>query len=338
MEGVLVKEHTDVHRGDRAAPRVTVLMGVYNSAPGMLGDAIDSILSQTFKDFEFLILDDGSDQETTLDHLRLQAACDRRIRFLREPHRGLTATLNRGLEVARGSYIARHDADDWSSPERLQKQVRFLAAHPEVDLCGSAVMTHQENGARLWRVGMPESHEEILARFPRGNPFVHGATMFRRDAARRIGGYRETFRCAQDYDFFWRMAERGAAVNLPETLYHYRYAASSVSARKASEQLAAHRAIQRLAEDRRTGYPEDPDHRLASATAELTDGPWLDRGLDRALLKQADHLMLSGRYRDAWRAYGKLLVSHPGNPMAWGKLARLGVFRAAPFLREACFR
>ena len=330
----MVMEPIDVYPSEAAAPRVTVLMGVYNSPPGMLGEAIESILSQTFTDFEFLILDDGSDREPTLDHLRLQSARDRRIRFLREPHRGLTATLNRGLEVARGRYIARHDADDWSSPERLAKQVEFLDAHPEVDLCGSAVLTHQENGTRLWRVGMPESHGEIMTWFPRGNPFVHGATMFRREVARAIGGYRETFRCAQDYDFFWRMAERGGAVNLPETLYHYRYAASSISARKASEQLAAHRAIQELAEDRRNGFVEDPDLRLAAAEIELTEGPWLDR----ALLKQADHLMLSGRYRQAWGAYGKLLLSHPGNPMAWGKLARLGVFRTAPFLREACFR
>jgi hypothetical protein len=181
---------------------------------------------------------------------------------------------------------------------------------------------------------LPETREQLLDAFPRGNPFVHGSTLFRKAEALAVGGYRETFRCSQDYDFFWRLAERHGASNLPEALYHYRYTSGSISAGKATDQLRAHQAIRALAEQRRNGQREDPEAALAIATAELEQGT----GVFRALLKQADHVMLAGDWGKAARSYGQLLLSHPDSPVAWGKLARLGVFRTLPFLREASFR
>jgi hypothetical protein len=158
--------------------------------------------------------------------------------------------------------------------------------------------------------------------------------MFRRAEALAAGGYRETFRCSQDYDFFWRLAERHGAANLPEPLYHYRYTSGSISAGRATEQLRAHHAICKLAEARHRGEPEDPAAALATATKSLTSGT----GVFRALLKQADHLMLAGDYRKAAQSYFELLAEHPQSPIAWAKIARLGVFRTMPFLREASFR
>jgi hypothetical protein len=153
--------------------------------------------------------------------------------------------------------------------------------------------------------------------------------MFPRGAAVAAGGYRQEFRCSQDYDFLWRLAERGVAANLEEPLYHYRYTSGSVSAGRAEEQAQAHRAIQQLGAARRRGEQENVAQALAAA-GRLHGS--------RSLLKQADHLMLAGDYRRAWTAYRQLLGSHPESLLAWAKVARLGVFRIFPPLREACFR
>lgn len=158
--------------------------------------------------------------------------------------------------------------------------------------------------------------------------------MFRRSAAEAVGGYEEAFRCAQDYDFFWRLSERGKSANLAEPLYHYRYTSGSISSQKATAQMEAHLAIKKLAAARSQGILKEAAQALAEVSASMAG----DGGLYRSLLKQADHLMLAGDYFAAWRSYMKLLGAHPASPLAWAKLARLGVFRTAPFLREACFR
>lgn len=313
---------------------VTVLMAVYDTPAAMLERAIASIRSQTLGRFEFLILDDGSRSGGTRACLLRHAAADSRIRLRWEAHRGLTPTLNCGVALASGELIARQDADDWSEPERLERQVEFFEAHPEIALCGTGAWMHQEDGSRLWAVRMPETPAQIGAVLRRGNPFQHGSAMFRAAAGRALGGYREEFPCSQDYDFFWRLAEAGGAANLAQPLYHYRYAGGAVSAGRAEEQARAHRAAQLLAEARRLGQPENAAQALADAAREMARGP----GAFRAALKQADHRMLAGDYRGACRAYRRLLAQNPASALAWGKLARWAVFTALPPAREACFR
>jgi glycosyltransferase involved in cell wall biosynthesis len=308
---------------------LTVLMGVFNTPVWMLEQAIGSILQQTYGDLEFLILDDGSTRAQTSCALELAARRDARIRLIQERHRGLTATLNRGLELARGPLIARQDADDWSEPTRFHRQTAYLDSHPEAVLLGSGAWMHQQDGTELWRIGMPQTHVEIAAALEQRNPFVHGAAMFRREAALHVGGYREELPCSQDYDFFWRLAETGGAANLPEPLYHYRYTAGSVSATRAAEQSRSHDAAQALARARRAGRSENVAAELAAAGGE---------GEFRARLKQADHLMLAGEYRQAARSYLDLARSRPASPLAWGKLARWMLFRNVPGSRRLCFR
>lgn len=310
---------------------VTVLMSVWNTPPAMLDRSIGSILDQTLPRFEFLILDDGSTEEATRASLADWAARDARIRLHAEPHRGLTRTLNRGLDLAQGDLIARQDADDWSEPERLERQAAYLDAHPETALAGSAAWTHQDDGRALWPVSMPESHAEILNGFWRGSPFVHGAAMFRAETARRLGGYRAELLCAQDYDFFWRMAQAAGAANLREPLYHYRFSAGAVSAARAREQARACEAARALARARLRGEPEDVAGALENARLE-------PRSLHAAALKQADHLMLAGRYRRAFSAYWQLLRARPASLMTWAKLLRLPVFCLAPPARRYSFR
>ena len=313
---------------------VTVLMSVFDAPVHELAQAVTSIRNQSYSRLEFLIVDDGSTDPETLAYLDWCAAADERIRLVREGHRGLTVSLNCGLELARGSLIARQDADDWSDPERLARQVQFFANNPTAILCGTNAWTHQQTGFRLWRTRLPQSPSQIAAALPKGNPFVHGSTMFSRRAALSAGGYRAEFRCSQDYDFFWRLSELGGAFNLPDSLYHYRYSANSISAAKAAEQNVAHRAAKSLAALRRNGDPEDPAHAISVARCELDREPVQAR----ALLKQADHMMLAGAYRKACAAYLQLLKRYPTNLLAWGKLARLGLFVTVPSAREACFR
>jgi hypothetical protein len=313
---------------------VTVLMAVYDTPAAMLDRAICSIRCQTLDHFEFLILDDGSENRETRECLADHSAADPRIRLLRELHSGLTRTLNRGLAAATGEWIARQDADDWSEPERLEKQVAFLAAHPEIALCGTAAWTHQEDGSRLWPVRMPQTAAQIREAVAEGNPFIHGSTMFRASAALALGGYREEFPCSQDYDFFWRLTEAGGAANLPEPLYHYRYSAGAVSAARAQDQARAHRAAQQLAKSRRLGQRENIPQALADAAREMATA----RVAFRAALKQADHRMLAGHYRDAGGAYRRLVAEQPASGLAWAKLLRGVVFAALPAARKACFR
>jgi glycosyltransferase involved in cell wall biosynthesis len=315
-------------------PLVTVLMPVYDTPPEYLEQAIASIRLQTFKEFEFLILDDGSAVDAVRETLNRHAAEDWRIRVVYGPHMGLTRTLNYGLTLARGEWIARQDADDWSASRRIERQMEFLSAHPEIGLCGTAAWTHQQDGRVLTQARMPCKDEEIRAAFWKGNPFTHGSAIFRTALARRAGGYREEFPCSQDYDFFWRLSELTGVANLSEPLYHYRYSAGAVSARKAELQASAHRATRKLAEMRREGKPENVSLALEESQAEITLG---SAGF-QAALKQADHQMLAGEYLSAGKSFCQLLASQPWNPVAWGKLARWVVFAALPPFRGACFR
>jgi hypothetical protein len=318
--------------GHMVNPVVTVLMSVYDPPLAMLHTAVGSVLRQTFGDFEFLILNDGSRNQEVRAQLDSWAAKDTRVRLFHEPHRGVPGTSNRGLEMSRGEYVARQDSDDWSEPHRLQRQVEFLKDHPHVTLVSADTLSHSADGTPLWRLRLPHTPGDLSRALWRGNPFVHGSTMFRREKALRIGGYREQLPCASDYDFLWRLTDAGDAVNLDEVLYHYRYTSGSISAQRAADQARVHRAAQALAGARRRGEKEDIRAALATAGEhELADAP-------RALLKQADHFMLAGDFLGARKAYLHLVQSHPSSGMAWAKLFRLAVFATIPSVREVCFR
>jgi glycosyltransferase involved in cell wall biosynthesis len=314
-------------------PPVTVLMAVFNTPAEELRTAAFSICEQTWRDFEFLILDDGSTNPQTIQELQAIAQSDPRVRLERHSNIGLTRSLNRGLELARGKWIARQDGDDWSEPTRLARQLEYLRRSSRVELCGTNAWTHQRTGRRLWPTRLPENHEDILAAFETRNPFVHGAAMFLSSRARELGGYREQFRCSQDFDFFWRFAGAARVANLRDALYHYRYSGSAVSATRAYEQAMAHAAALKLAASRRAGLAEDVESAFADARQEMAQNAGY-----RAALKQADHLLLAGEYRQAGQAFCDLLRARPWSGIAWGKLARWVVFSTLPPLRQGCFR
>jgi glycosyltransferase involved in cell wall biosynthesis len=316
------------------APVVSVLMSVRDGPVAMLEQAVESILGQTFRDFEFLIYDDGSGDRKVLDALQRYAQREPRIRLRHEPPRGLTKTLNIGLAEARGRYIARQDADDWSEPERLARQVAFLDSRVDVVVCGSNARMRQEDGAPLWVTRLPLEPAAIDGALWDGNPFLHGAAMFHTEAARVIGGYSEAFVCSQDYEFFWRLCDYGGGANLAAPLYHYRFRRGAVSAERAADQARAHKAAQALAWARRIGGSADAGEALAQAGCR-EQGPEERLG---SQLKQADHRMLAGDYAGAVRAYSSLLLHHPASVKAWGKWVRWFVFLMVPAARRLCFR
>jgi glycosyltransferase involved in cell wall biosynthesis len=208
-------------------PLVTVLMPVYNGQ-AYLPEAIDSILNQTFRDFEFLIIDDGS---TDRSEEIIASYTDPRIRYERNPvNLNVAPTLNRGLDLARTKYVARMDADDISLPERLEKQVAFMENHPETGVCGTWVRRLSRR-VRNWRT--PLSDEGIRWYMVTNCALV--ATMLRKSVLDENDmRYREDV-ASEDYDLWVRLARYTKLANLPEILYCYRTHSDQKTLREAAQ-------------------------------------------------------------------------------------------------------
>ncbi len=205
---------------------ITVLLAVHNGEP-WLRESVASILDQSWREFEFLIIDDASTDETPGF---LRSMVDPRVRVVRnETNLGLTASLNRGLQLAQGELIARQDADDLSHPHRLAKQAAFLSAHPQVAAVGSQVRMIDEHGRALGRKDFPLSHRGIWWSHLWDNALAHSAVMFRRTTVLAAGGYDEGYRASQDYELWSRLGERHLLANLPERLLTLRVVPSSIT-------------------------------------------------------------------------------------------------------------
>ena len=201
-------------------PVVTVLMATFNDA-AFLPDAVRSVLTQTFTEFEFLIIDDGSTDGTS-GYLR--GLTDPRIRVVRnESNLGLTRSLKRGIELARGRFIARLDADDIALPRRLERQVRFLEEQTGVAILGSGCVLMDETGKSIALQRQPESDLAIRWTSLLANPFVHSTVMLRRQVLLKHElNYDAAYETSQDYDLWTRLLRYGKGANLPEALIRYR--------------------------------------------------------------------------------------------------------------------
>jgi len=220
-----------IHAGH--SPTVSVLMSVYNGEQ-FLSEAVESILDQTYRDFEFIVVNDGSTDGT---QNILESCHDERIVRVNQERTGLTKALNRGLSRARGEYIARMDADDISLPERLERQVAFLDRNPTVALVGCNMVVIDETGATVSVIDVPVENEEIKWQLLFRNRFGHSAVMFRRECLSRVGTYDETIPYAQDYDLWLRISQHYSLGNLREYLHQWRLnARSGISVTKVQEQ------------------------------------------------------------------------------------------------------
>lgn len=234
-------------------PLISVCMPVYN-AKRYVAEAIESIVSQTFRDFEFLIIDDGS-TDGSLAILKRYAEQDSRIRLWSGPNAGYVPRLNEMLALSRGPLIARMDADDVSLPERFAQQVEFLRSHPEVDVVGGSQECIDSRGYPLAVWHPPASHDEIQECALTGSGTIsHPTVMMRRKAVLAVGGYREEMMPAEDYDLWLRMGECGQLANLPDIVLRYRMHDASVSATLQRRQLGQMQAAVNDACERR-GLP-----------------------------------------------------------------------------------
>lgn len=236
-------------------PLVSVVM-VTRNADRFLREAIESILGQTFRDFEFIIVDFGS-TDTSRDIASSYAAKDSRIRLSEIPNCGLAEARNAVCALATGRYIAIQDADDISLPSRLKVEVDFMEKHPEVGLLGGAVQRIDQNGKYLSTADdHPTEDQEIRLVLREWNTFCQPAVVMLREAFVRVGGYRAAFPNAEDYDLWLRISEYYQCANLKEVVLKYRIHPHQMTRRKRSEQLLCTLAAQASASLRRAGKPD----------------------------------------------------------------------------------
>ncbi len=298
-------------------PTVSVITSVYNGGR-YLGPGIDSILSQTLNDFEYLIVDDASTDRTPalLDEI---AKHDSRIRVItNEANIGLTRSLNIALAQARGIYIARHDGDDIALPQRLAEQREWLDAHPEICLCGTDFDYINGPGSVIHHDSrqLPITTDQIAKRLEQKNCLVHSTIMFRNEHVR----YREKFYYAQDYDLYLVLRSQGRQLAvLPRKLVRYRWEAAAISFRKRRQQaLFAEQARRFYFQRRQNGRDEYdqwneqsilklPDRRNESAvswedliTLHLRNG---QIRLARDTYRQAEHESIPASKRFAFQIF-----------------------------------
>lgn len=232
-----------------AVPLISVVMPVRNGA-AYLRQAIDSILAQTLRDFEMILLDDGS-TDATPAILAEAAGGDARLRLLRRESRGagLTIALGEACAAARGRFIARMDADDVAFPERLLRQATALESRPEVAVLGAAMQFLGRTGPIDRLLRHPCDPAGVRKALAQSNCIAHPTVMMRRDAYEAAGGYRPAFLHAEDYDLWLRIGERHALANLPDPLLHYRVHEGQISFAHLADQVTyalAARAAARL--------------------------------------------------------------------------------------------
>jgi glycosyltransferase involved in cell wall biosynthesis len=230
-------------------PALSVLMAVYNSE-AYLVQAVESILNQTWQDFELIIIDDGS-TDSSLDILQTYAKQDQRLRLISRENRGIPYTRNQLLAQASAELIAIMDSDDVALPDRLTRQVAYMQQHPEIVCLGSAYELIDAKGRLITQLPVPLDDAAIQAQILAGHAAIfQPCAMMRRSAVQQVGGYDDTMTQAEDLDLWLKLGEVGKLGNLPDVLVQYRLHANSVSEQDCALQrqkalIACQRAWQR---------------------------------------------------------------------------------------------
>ncbi|HET7225048.1 MAG TPA: glycosyltransferase, partial [Candidatus Eisenbacteria bacterium] len=230
-------------------PAASVLLATRDGARH-LDAALASLAAQTLSPLEFVLVDDGS-RDGSGERLRAFAARQPCARVVRTNGLGLSGALATAAALAHGELLARHDDDDLSHPERLERQAAHLAAHPLIGVLGTAARIIDDAGREIGAHPVPLGQAAIRRTLRRAPPFVHGSVMMTRAAYQAAGGYRAAFRAAQDYDLWLRMPESVGLANLAQPLYAWRHHPGGVFSRARATQLVYAALARAFAEERR---------------------------------------------------------------------------------------
>ena len=206
-------------------PAVSVVMSTYN-AESFLRQAVSSILDQTFADFEFIIIDDGSTDNSVKI---IKSYNDPRIRLIHQTNHGLVYSLNKAIRLARADFIARIDGDDISMPSRLERELAVITSSASLGLVGSFFTYIDESGNTSETSVSPTKHTDIMRSFYVQNPVGHGTVMFRKSAFLEAGGYRDDYGPTEDFELWRRIGQKWQLAQIPESLYLYRVSEQSIS-------------------------------------------------------------------------------------------------------------
>ena len=270
------------------SPLVSILMPVYNTAP-YLKEAMDSILSQTFKDFELIVLNDCSPDNA--DEILDTYNDTRIVRYKGERNMGLSNVLNAGMDIARGKYIARMDSDDISLPNRLEVQVKYMEEHPDIDLCSCGMKMFGAKDDVWIRDADPEKVKVTALFF---SPILHASSIWKKESFDKYGlRFRQEMVPAEDYDMWCRALSKGLKlVNLPNVLYRYRIHPSQATTQTEKSRLKC-REIQQeymkdvlptLSNNNREAFPKK---KLPIFIANLKDGYFDKIILAKRLIKMS---------------------------------------------------
>ncbi|MGC4029158.1 MAG: glycosyltransferase family 2 protein [Steroidobacteraceae bacterium] len=298
---------------ETSIPKVSVVMACYNSER-YLAEAIGSIREQSFRDFELIIVNDGS-TDRSLEIAQEHARQDGRIRVIHcEHNRGISAALNRGVNEARAEWVAQMDSDDFSYPDRLQKQMDYLATHPEIICVGVFPLMVDEKRYPIIVLDIyHEKHEDIERELLDGHGWALLAptSLFRRDMALRIGGYREDMTTSMDTDFFLKLGELGKVANVPEVLFEYRVHAKSVTHARKAGQVEQHNMALRDAYARRNLQKAVPEETSAADNVTPADHHlrWGWQAFNSGYSRTAQRQGLLAVARQPWRLEGWKLLA-----------------------------
>jgi glycosyltransferase involved in cell wall biosynthesis len=302
-------------------PKISVLMPVYNGER-YVEKAIESVLRQEFTDFELIIVDDGS-TDNSLPICKRCATHDKRIRLIVKEKGGTTSALKQGFALAKGEFVARMDADDISLPQRFNHQLSFMKRNVDVAVVGTQVELIDPDGLQICVQKHPTHHEEIYALMMNGGySMVHPTVMMRKEIIESAGGYRGNFEMAQDYDLWLRIAEQAKLANLPMVLLRQRLHDDSVSYSKRDEQYSM--VMKALKEARRRrGIPLD------KPVVPAKTGPFNKRCYWSRLAHR------SGNYSNARKLAVKALKRSPSEFEAWRVVIMAMLGRKAKLVHRA---
>jgi len=282
-------------------------MPIFN-AERFLRRAIESILNQSFSDFAFLIINDGSSDSSEKIILSYK---DSRIQLIKNiTNLGVIQSLNKGIELSSAEFIARQDADDISLPQRLQEQVNFLEKHSNIGLVGTCFMVINEKGEPVTKVRVPTEPDILRQKLNKKNQFAHGSVLIRRECLEKVGLYRKAFKHCEDYDLWLRLSEHYNLSNLPEYLYQWRLVTGSISTSHSYYQKKCAEFAFQLHQERLL-YGQDRIESGKMTTTEVDSyinsmGFGQDKNLEiQSLCEQGFSYLVNDRYSQACQYYLK---------------------------------